>query len=75
MKISSLSKIVGYNIRQYRIKENMKGETLARELGITKAAVSQMENGMTDIKVSTLYKISAIFKIDVSNLITVETVI
>jgi len=70
MKISSLSKTVGHNIRQCRVKENMKGETLARELGITKAAVSQMENGLTDIKVSTLYKISAIFKIDVGRLVT-----
>lgn len=74
MKFTDVSKIVGRNIRELRSKENMKGETLAKELGVTKACISQMENGVTDIKVSTLHQIATIFKTDVCSLISSETV-
>ncbi len=74
MKFTEFSKIVGRNIRELRSKENMKGEILAKELGITKARISQMENGVTDMKVSTLHQIATIFKIDVCSLISSETV-
>ena len=73
MKYSSFSKIIGQNIKEARLKAGVKGETLAKELGITKAAISQMENGFVDIKVSMLHKIADFLDIDVCSLVAEKT--
>jgi transcriptional regulator with XRE-family HTH domain len=50
--------LVGNAIRQIRLKKEMKGETLARKLKKTKAAISQLENGLVDVKISYLFRIA-----------------
>lgn len=65
-KNTSHSLLIGKNIRKQRLLANMKGETLAIELGITKAAISQLENGLVDIKFSTLYRLSQVFNVPIS---------
>lgn len=65
---SKHSAVIGQNIRKQRLLLNMKGETLASELGVTKAAISQLENGLVDVKISTLYKLSEIFNVPLNQL-------
>lgn len=65
--------VIGNNIKEFRTKKIIKGETLAKTLGVSKAAVSQMEHGLTDFKVSTLYEMANIFEVDVRSLIVSET--
>ncbi len=64
MKISSTLQRIGENIRQQRTLQKMKGETMAKALGISKSALSQMENGKTNITISRLFEIAELLNVD-----------
>lgn len=70
MQKTSISQIVGENIRIARRRVGMKGDTLAKALSITKSAVSQLENGSIDIRVSTIFKIAEILNVTIFELLS-----
>lgn len=55
-------------IREIREKNNIKLETLAKKSGLTKGALSKMERGEVEPRLSTLVLISLALKCDVSDL-------
>ena len=63
---------IGKNIQKLRKERNLKGEILAKSLGVTKAAFSYIENGLVDYKISTLQKIAKVLDTDVKTLIEGE---
>ena len=56
-------------IREARQKKDMTQEALAHEMGVTQAAVSQWENGITIPKTRDLLKIADVLGVSVSDLI------
>lgn len=72
MEKTSISQIVGENIRTARRRIGMKGETLAKTLCITKSAVSQLENGSVDIRVSTIFKVAEILEVSIFELLSLQ---
>lgn len=67
--MSRLNLEVGQNIRRFRELHEMKMETLARALSITKGSLSRIENGITDISLSRIEQIAAYLDIPVSRLL------
>jgi transcriptional regulator with XRE-family HTH domain len=54
---------VGDNIRLWRERKRMKQEVLAKEIGITSVALSNIENNKSDISISRLFQIAQILEI------------
>ena len=57
--------LIGQNIRKWRELKGIKQESLALDIGITKAALSNIENNKTDIN---LHRIE-----DIANSLNLET--
>lgn len=55
-----VNQLTAIKIKQLREEMGLKAENIAHELGISKAAMSQLENGHTEISITRLNKISAI---------------
>jgi transcriptional regulator with XRE-family HTH domain len=59
------SQIIGSNIKRVREHKGIKQEVLAKEMGITKGRMSQIESGECDeLSLNRLEKIAAILKVD-----------
>ncbi len=67
--MENIQKVIGEKIRQLRIEKGVKQETLARFLNKSKQAVSQLENGEVDIRISQLVKIAEFYEEDVHRLL------
>jgi transcriptional regulator with XRE-family HTH domain len=52
--------IVAKKIRLERLKQNLSQQNMADELGITAAAYSNLERGVSDITISRLFEVSRI---------------
>lgn len=61
---------IGLCIKRWREFKNIKQETLALELSISKAALSHIENGKTDITITRIEQIANIIKIDLIQLLS-----
>ena len=61
---------IGHNIKRWREFKEVKQEKLAKRLKITSAALSQLENGKTDITVSRIEQIAEVLEIDFSLLLS-----
>ena len=61
---------IGNNIRKWRILKGIKQELLADELEISKAAISKIETGKTDIPLSRLSQIASVLNIKIELLFT-----
>lgn len=61
--------LIGENIKKWREFKSVKQEALASRLGISKAALSHMENGKTDITISRIEQIANILQIDLEQLL------
>jgi transcriptional regulator with XRE-family HTH domain len=61
---------IGHNIKRWREFKEVKQEQLAKRLKITSAALSQLENGKTDITVSRIEQIAEVLDIDFSLLLS-----
>jgi len=72
MPHTTLLNIIGKNIKIARNQKEMKGETLAKELKISKAAISQLENGLKDFRITHLHRIAEILDTCVCNLISTK---
>ncbi len=70
MKNAKLLQTIGYNIREARQKKNWTGEGLGASLGVTKACVSEWENGKIDLNISILNSIAIVLEIHICNLIS-----
>jgi transcriptional regulator with XRE-family HTH domain len=53
---------VAEKIRLERLKQNLSQQNMADELGITAAAYSNLERGVSDITVTRLFEVSRILK-------------
>ena len=72
MTANEVLKIIGHNISTIRKEKSLKGETLARELGVSKSAISHIENGLVDLKISTLQQIATVLNTELSYLLETE---
>lgn len=57
-----MKNIVAKKIRLERLKQNLSQQNMADELGITAAAYSNLERGVSDITISRLFEVSRILK-------------
>lgn len=74
MTHANLLLAIGKNIKEARNEKQMKGETFGNAFGVKKAAVSHMENGKMDFKISDLYRISDILEKDVCSLLPLKVI-
>lgn len=68
--LTEVKNMYGKKIKYFRLKAGLTLDELAKKLSCTKAAVSQYENGHRDPDQTTLEKISKIFHISWSDLLT-----
>ncbi len=61
---------VGSNVRLWRERKQMKQQVLAKELGITGVALSNIENNKADITISRLFQIAAVLEVKPSMLVS-----
>ena len=66
---SSINKIIGHRIKQYRAKNNLNQEELASLTGLVRASISNIESGRHQIPLSTLYKVANVLKADVRDIL------
>lgn len=64
-----MQKAIGERIRQIRLAKGLSQENMAAELDLSVSAYSNIERGVTDVSISRLAKISAVLKIDVTELV------
>ena len=62
-------KKIGANIRHARISNNIKQETLAKKVALSKSEISRIENGKREVKISTLKKIAMAIGVPASALL------
>ena len=56
-EIKARNFIVSELLKESRLKANLTQEELARKIGTKKSYISRIENGKSDIQLSTLYKL------------------
>lgn len=64
---------IGIRIRMARLYKGLSQENVATELGLTNAAYSNIERGVTDITVTRLFQISRILDKDPVDLLGLES--
>lgn len=64
---------VANKIRLERLRLNLSQQNMADELGITVAAYSNLERGVTEISINRLFKITELLKVPISVFLSVET--
>jgi transcriptional regulator with XRE-family HTH domain len=67
-----LQKQIGENIKQLRLSKNLGQGKVAKSLSISVAALSKIENGLTDINLSRLAQIAQLFEVSIFELISKE---
>jgi transcriptional regulator with XRE-family HTH domain len=67
-KSAGYSLLIGKNIRKWRELKDIKQDTLAQKLGISKGALSNIENNKSDISLHRLEEIALCLNIDVMKL-------
>ena len=63
---SDLAQAVGMAIRLQRTERRLSLDDVAAQTGITKAALSRIENGETDMKMSTLAVLRSVLALELS---------
>ena len=58
----------GDNLRQLRLAKGFTQEQLANELGIEISQISRIERGVINTSITTLYSISKVLNVDISEL-------
>lgn len=67
--IMNLNELTAMRIKELRATNNLSAETLAKELGISKTAFSQLENGHVEITINKIDALAKIFHVPVSALL------
>lgn len=73
MADQSLARRIGKNIKQMRLTRAQGQGAVAEKLQISVAALSKIENGLTDINLSRLAQVANMFQVSIVELITNET--
>ncbi|MBX9784086.1 MAG: helix-turn-helix domain-containing protein [Chitinophagaceae bacterium] len=60
---------VGKNIKELRLRNNWEVKRAAAEVGISRQAFDNYENGKTDINITTIYKLAEIFNVGISKIL------
>lgn len=60
---------VGKNIKELRLRNNWEVKRAAAEVGISRQAFDNYENGKTDINITTIYKLAEVFNVEVSKIL------
>ncbi|PVD52152.1 hypothetical protein DC498_10500 [Terrimonas sp.] len=68
----NLTAAIGKSIRHYRLLKSIKLETLAKQIEVSKATMSQIENGQVEITISRIEKIAKALEVEYTTLITVK---
>ena len=63
---------VAERIRLERLRLNLSQQNMADELGITVAAYSNLERGVTEISINRLFKIAELLAVPINNLLSKE---
>ena len=58
----------GDNLRKLRVAKGFTQEQLANELGVEISQISRIERGIINTSITTLYELSKVLKIDISEL-------
>ena len=72
MDRASLSRLIGANIRKYRIQRDVSQEHLALESGIHPAYISKLERGEKCPTIDTLYRLAKALRMPVYKLIDID---
>jgi transcriptional regulator with XRE-family HTH domain len=65
-----IAKVIGNNIRMYRQVNDIKQEVLAKQIGVTKSRLSQIENGQcAELTLSRLENIAEVLEINFFDLV------
>ena len=67
-------KTIGQKIKYLRYQRGMSQGDVAKRIDISILALSKIENGITDINLSKLERIAALFEMSIIQLITLEDV-
>ena len=70
----NLTVAIGKSIRYYRLLKGIKLETLAKQIEVSKATMSQIENGQVEITISRIEKIARALDIQYATLVTVSQI-
>jgi len=68
IKVASVSKKIGQNLRKIREKKEITQEQLALDAGLNRAYIGYIERGERNPTTKTLYKIAKALKVSVSDL-------
>jgi transcriptional regulator with XRE-family HTH domain len=68
-----INQTIGKNIRKHREAKEIKLEVIANAIGLSKGMLSQIENGIADIKLSHIKNIANYLKVDFYELISTPT--
>lgn len=58
---------IGYLIKQIRKEKNLSAETVAKKIEISRAALTQIENGRNNISAVTIWKLACVLGVEASN--------
>ncbi|MEE0913060.1 MAG: helix-turn-helix transcriptional regulator [Ruminococcus sp.] len=72
MDRNQLTKLIGANIRKYRLKIDVSQESLSLSAGINPAYVGRLERGEKCPTIDTLYKICSALEISVCEILNFE---
>jgi transcriptional regulator with XRE-family HTH domain len=68
-KLETSRERLARNLRNWRAKRAMTQETLSEKAGLSRQFISEIENGATNATIDNLDKLSAVLKIDISDLL------
>lgn len=71
----NLNNLIASNIKDVRLENGFSCEFVANQLGISKGAYSNMENGKVEITVARLENVAAIFNVPMEKLIPLKKAI
>ena len=63
-------KLLGLNIKENRIKNNISQENLAKLLGVSQPCIVRYEKGIIEISIYNLYQIASILNISIDELLS-----
>lgn len=73
MKSKKILKIIGGNIRKYRLRSDLTQEDLAKKLELTRVSVVNIESGRQAIPIYRIILLCAILKITPNKLFKIKT--
>lgn len=72
--MEQLGRVIGDNLRRLRAERGFSLDTLARESGVSKSRLGQIERGEANPSISTVWQIANAFRVEFSALVTAPDV-